>query len=73
VEKGMRNGLPLMNQQLNDPSLLLDRILVNGQWQNTGNTFAVENPATGEVLARGAWAGAEEPPAGVAAAGGALL
>jgi succinate-semialdehyde dehydrogenase/glutarate-semialdehyde dehydrogenase len=69
----MRNGLPLMNQQLNDPSLLLDRILVNGQWQNTGNTFAVENPATGEVIARVASAGAEETAAAVAAAAAALL
>jgi hypothetical protein len=55
----MRNGLPLMNQQLNDPSLLLDRVLVNGQWQNTGNTFAVENPAPGYFIAVVACAGAE--------------
>ena len=36
---------------LNDATLLETRAYVNGAWVETGATFAVENPATGEVLA----------------------
>ena len=61
-----------MQLQLNDPRLLLDRILVNGDWLSTGATFAVDNPATGEVIARVASAGATETEAAVAAAATAL-
>ena len=63
----------MMNLQLNDPSLLIDRILVNGDWQNTSNTFAVDNPATEEVIAHVASAGAQETEAAVAAAAEAFL
>jgi succinate-semialdehyde dehydrogenase/glutarate-semialdehyde dehydrogenase len=63
----------MMNLQLNDPSLLIDRILVNGDWQNTSNTFAVDNPATEKVIAHVASAGAQETEAAVAAAAEALL
>ena len=38
-------------RDLKDPSLLETRAYVNGAWVETGATFAVENPATGEVLA----------------------
>ena len=61
-----------MHLQLNDPRLLLDRILVNGDWLSTGETFAVDNPATGEVIANVASAGAKETEAAVAAAATAL-
>jgi len=63
----------MMNLQLNDPSLLIDRILVNGDWQNTSNTFAVDNPATEKVIAHVASAGAQETEAAVAAAAEAFL
>ena len=36
---------------LNDATLLETRAYVNGAWVEIGATFAVENPATGEVLA----------------------
>ncbi len=61
-----------MHLQLNDPRLLIDRILVNGDWLSTGETFAVDNPATGEVIAHVASAGAKETAAAVAAAATAL-
>ena len=37
--------------KLNDPSLLETRAYVNGEWIETGKTFAVHNPATGERIA----------------------
>ena len=37
---------------LNDPSLLETRAYVNGVWVDGEKTFDVENPATGEVIAR---------------------
>lgn len=61
-----------MSLQLNDPGLLLDRILVNGEWLSTSATFAVDNPATGNVIAQVASAGAKETEAAVAAAATAL-
>lgn len=39
-------------RDLKDPTLLETRAYVNGAWIETGATFAVENPATGEVLAQ---------------------
>jgi succinate-semialdehyde dehydrogenase/glutarate-semialdehyde dehydrogenase len=62
----------MMNLQLNDPSLLIDRILVNGDWLSTGDTFAVDNPATQEVIAHVAIAGAKETEAAIAAASAAF-
>ncbi|WP_380058174.1 NAD-dependent succinate-semialdehyde dehydrogenase [Falsihalocynthiibacter sp. SS001] len=41
-----------MTLTLNDPSLLETRALVNGEWIETGKTFAVINPATGEEIAQ---------------------
>ena len=61
-----------MHLQLDDPRLLLDRILVNGDWLSTGETFAVDNPATGQFIANVASAGARETEAAVAAAATAL-
>ncbi|MBU2888118.1 aldehyde dehydrogenase family protein [Celeribacter halophilus] len=37
---------------LNDPILLETRAYVNGVWVDGEKTFDVENPATGEVIAR---------------------
>ncbi len=36
---------------LKDPSLLEPRAYINGEWIETGTTFDVTNPATGEVVA----------------------
>jgi succinate-semialdehyde dehydrogenase/glutarate-semialdehyde dehydrogenase len=36
--------------KLNDPSLLETRAYVNGEWIETGKTFAVHNPATGDRI-----------------------
>lgn len=38
--------------KLNDPSLLETRAYVNGTWVETNQTFDVENPATGQVIAK---------------------
>ena len=37
--------------KLSDQSLLETRALLGGEWVNTGKTFAVHNPATGEKIA----------------------
>ncbi|MFC0281396.1 aldehyde dehydrogenase family protein [Falsigemmobacter intermedius] len=39
---------------LKDPSLLIDKCLVNGKWvgAQSGKTVDVTNPATGDVIAR---------------------
>ncbi|MDQ2095558.1 NAD-dependent succinate-semialdehyde dehydrogenase [Rhodalgimonas zhirmunskyi] len=37
--------------KLNDPALLETRAYVNGEWIETGRTFAVFNPATGDKIA----------------------
>ncbi len=62
-----------MTLHLNDPSLLIERILVDGQWLETGSTFTVDNPANGETIARVASAGKTETIAAVVAASTALL
>ncbi|MEE9333808.1 MAG: hypothetical protein V3U65_06925 [Granulosicoccaceae bacterium] len=36
---------------LNDLTLLETRAYVNGEWLNTGKTFPVHNPLTGELIA----------------------
>ncbi|OWY14498.1 NAD-dependent succinate-semialdehyde dehydrogenase [Thioclava sp. NG1] len=38
--------------KLNDPSLLETRAYVNGEWIETGKTFDVTDPATGELVAK---------------------
>lgn len=42
-----------MPLQLSDTSLLISKAFINGQWvdSHSGDTFAVTNPATGELLA----------------------
>ena len=53
---------------LNDPSLLETRAFVNGEWLETGKTFAVFNPATGERVADVADLGVEQTAAAIDAA-----
>lgn len=47
---------------LSDPSLLKQQAYINGQWvdADNGHTFAVMNPATGEIIANVASVGAAE-------------
>ena len=54
--------------QLNDPSLLRVDSYINGSWIAGRKTFAVTNPATGEVIARVADLGATEVTAAIDAA-----
>jgi len=57
--------------ELADPGLLRDQAYVDGQWvdADSGETFAVENPATGEVLAEVACCGGAETKRAIDAAG----
>ena len=54
--------------QLNDPSLLRVDSYINGSWIAGRKTFAVTNPATGEVIAKVADLGAAEVTAAIDAA-----
>ena len=51
-----------MTIQLSDQSLLKTRAYINGQWVDSddGNTFGVDNPATGETIAEVASCGTAE-------------
>jgi len=51
-----------MSIQLNNPSLLQTQAFINGQWcdAESGKTFAVVNPATGEEIAQVADSGQVE-------------
>ena len=62
-----------MNLKLNDPTLLIDQILINGEWLQTNKTFAVNNPANGELIANVASAGTEETESAITAATVAML
>lgn len=63
-----------MSLELQDPSLLVDRVYINGQWlgADNGTTFAVSNPATGEVIANMARCGSAEVRRAIEAAHSAL-
>jgi succinate-semialdehyde dehydrogenase/glutarate-semialdehyde dehydrogenase len=56
--------------QLADPSLLRDQGFIGGRWcdADDGRTFAVTNPATGELLANVPRMGAAETRRAIAAA-----
>ncbi|HEX5392959.1 MAG TPA: NAD-dependent succinate-semialdehyde dehydrogenase [Rhodocyclaceae bacterium] len=60
--------------QLKDPTLLRQASYINGQWvsADSGKTFPVTNPATGETLAAVPDCGAEEPRRAIEAANAAL-
>ena len=51
-----------MTLKLNDPSLIKSQAYINGQWvdADSGETLAVTNPATGEVLTQVAKCGTAE-------------
>ncbi|TDG14879.1 NAD-dependent succinate-semialdehyde dehydrogenase [Seongchinamella unica] len=59
-----------MSLSLSDPSLLKSQAYINGQWVDADNgaTFAVTNPANGELIVEVAKAGAAETARAVAAA-----
>lgn len=63
-----------MTLQLNDPSLLRTQAFIDGEWSDGGDgtTFDVINPATGEVVAKVANAGAVEAQSAIDAAERAL-
>lgn len=48
----MSNSLALKPLKLSDPTLLRQQAFINGTWQSSQTTFAVNNPATGELLAQ---------------------
>ena len=54
--------VPTSQPPLDDPSLLRDQAFIDGQWVNadSGETFVVDNPATGETVADVACCGAAE-------------
>ena len=54
--------------RLNDPSLLETRGYINGAWVSKETTFAVHNPATGEVIAQVADLGVADTAAAIDAA-----
>ena len=60
--------------QLNDPTLLRTRALIGGEWvdADSGATFDVVDPATGELVASVADLGAEETARAIDAADDAL-
>ena len=62
--------VPTSLPDLADPDLLRSRAYIDGQWvdADSGETFAVENPANGEVLADVANCGAAETRRAIAAA-----
>ncbi|MEU1340853.1 NAD-dependent succinate-semialdehyde dehydrogenase [Streptomyces sp. NPDC005827] len=43
---------PVLRRELDDPALLKNAAYVDGAWLTVPDTFAVHDPATGEVLAR---------------------
>ena len=51
-----------MSLLLKDPSLLATRAYINGEWipADSGETLAVTNPSTGEIIAEVAKCGAAE-------------
>ena len=53
---------------LQDPSLIKHQGLINGQWVSGGNTFRVDDPATGAELAQVANLGAAQAEEAIAAA-----
>jgi succinate-semialdehyde dehydrogenase/glutarate-semialdehyde dehydrogenase len=63
-----------MSIQLNNPSLLQTQAFINGQWcdADSGKTFAVVNPATGEQIAQVADSGQAETQRAIEAAKAAM-
>ena len=63
--------VPATRIDLADPGLLRDQAYIDGQWvdADSGEIFAVENPATGEVLAAVSCCGGAETKRAIDAAG----
>ncbi|MEP1470256.1 MAG: aldehyde dehydrogenase family protein, partial [Halieaceae bacterium] len=63
-----------MSLALSDSTLLQTKAYINGEWvdADSGDTFAVLNPANGEVVAEVAKVGAEETARAIAAADAAM-
>ena len=63
--------VPAARIDLADPGLLRDQAYIDGQWvdADSGETFAVENPANGEILAEVACCGGAETKRAIDAAG----
>lgn len=59
---------------LKDPALFKEQAYINGQWvtANNGETFAITNPATSEIIGQAPLMGAEETRAAIEAADAAL-
>jgi succinate-semialdehyde dehydrogenase/glutarate-semialdehyde dehydrogenase len=59
-----------MSVPLNDPTLLVGKAFIDGAWSDSDNaeTFAVENPASGEVIGQVASCGRDETRRAIAAA-----
>ena len=58
--------------KLANPDLLQTRAYINSYWQNTANTYAVTNPATGEQIVNVNSCGAKECNAAIASASAAF-
>ncbi|MCY3591038.1 MAG: NAD-dependent succinate-semialdehyde dehydrogenase [Acidobacteria bacterium] len=71
IAASVATRIPATRIELADPGLLRDQAYVDGQWvhADSGETFAVENPATGEVLAAVACCGGAETKRAIEAAG----
>ena len=63
--------VPAARIDLTDPGLLRDQAYIDGQWvdADSGETFAVENPANGETLAEVSCCGSAETKRAIEAAG----
>ncbi|MDE2851260.1 MAG: NAD-dependent succinate-semialdehyde dehydrogenase [Acidobacteriota bacterium] len=63
--------VPTTRIELANPGLLRDQAYIDGQWvdADSGETFAVDNPATGEALAEVACCGGAETKRAIDAAG----
>ncbi len=71
IAASVATRVPADRIDLADPGLLRAQACIDGQWvdADSGETFAVENPATGEVLAEVACCGAAETRRAIEAAG----
>ena len=71
IAASVDTSVPPAGLDLADPKLLRDQAYIDGQWvdADSGETFAVENPATGEVLAEVACCGTAETNRAIEAAG----
>ncbi len=71
IAASVDTSVPPAALDLADPKLLRDQAYIDGQWvdADSGETFAVENPATGEVLAEVACCGSDETRRAIEAAG----